>query len=37
VPKSILKQEIAIMSHPRSPIAANFSQIGKAILDLLKS
>lgn len=34
---SVLKQEIAIMSFPRSPIAANFSQIGRAVLDLKKS
>lgn len=36
VPKSILRQEIAIMSFPRSRIAANFSQIGRAVLDLKK-
>lgn len=36
VPKSLLKQEIAIMSFPRCPIAANFSQIGRAVLDLKK-
>jgi flagellar biosynthesis protein FlhG len=34
VPKSVLKQEIAIMGYPHSPIAGNFSKIGKAILDL---
>ena len=34
VAKSVLKQEIAIMSLPRSRIAANFSQIGRAVLDL---
>jgi flagellar biosynthesis protein FlhG len=34
VAKSVLKQEIAIMSFPRSRIAANFSQIGRAVLDL---
>lgn len=37
VPKSVLKQEIAIMSFPRSRIAANFSQIGRAVLDLKKA
>jgi flagellar biosynthesis protein FlhG len=36
VPKSLLKQEIAIMSFPRCPIAANFSQIGRAVLDFKK-
>jgi flagellar biosynthesis protein FlhG len=36
VPKSILRQEIAIMNFPRSRIAANFSQIGRAVLDLRK-
>jgi flagellar biosynthesis protein FlhG len=34
VAKSVLKQEIAIMSFPRSRIAANFSKIGRAVLDL---
>lgn len=34
VPRSVLKQEIAIMSSPRSRIAVNFSQIGRALLDL---
>jgi flagellar biosynthesis protein FlhG len=33
---SVLKQEIAVMSFPRSRIAANFSQIGRAVLDLKK-
>lgn len=32
--KSILKQEIAVMSFPRSSIAVNFSQISRAVLDL---
>jgi len=34
VPRSVLKQEIAIMSSPRSRIAVNFFQIGRALLDL---
>lgn len=37
VSKSILKQEIAVMSYPRSSIAANFSQMSRAVLDLKKS
>ena len=37
VPKSVLKQEIAIISFPHSRIAANFSQIGRAVLDLKKA
>ena len=37
VPKSVLKQEIAVMSFPRSRIAANFSQISRAVLDLKKA
>ena len=37
VPKSLLKQEIAILSFPRSRIAANFSQIARAVLDLHKA
>ncbi len=36
VARSVLKQEIAIMSFPRSPIAAEFSQISRAVLDLKK-
>jgi flagellar biosynthesis protein FlhG len=36
VPKSVLKQELATMGYPRSPIVANFSQIAKTILDLPK-
>jgi flagellar biosynthesis protein FlhG len=36
VPKSLLKQEITTMCFPRCPIAANFSQIGRAVLDLKK-
>lgn len=37
VPKSLLKQEIAVLTHPRSPLAANFSQIGRSLLDLKKA
>jgi flagellar biosynthesis protein FlhG len=37
VPKSVLRQEIAIMSSPHSRLAANFSQIGRAVLDLKKA
>jgi flagellar biosynthesis protein FlhG len=36
VPKSLLKQEIAIIGYPRCSIAANFSQISRALLDLKK-
>jgi flagellar biosynthesis protein FlhG len=31
---SLLRQEIAVMSAPRSRIAVNFSQMGRAVLDL---
>jgi flagellar biosynthesis protein FlhG len=34
VGQSLLKQEIAVMSSPRSRIAVNFSQMGRAVLDL---
>jgi flagellar biosynthesis protein FlhG len=34
VAKSVLKQEIAIMSAPRSGIASDFLQVGRAVLDL---
>ncbi len=37
VGKSVLKQEIAVMSFPRSRIANNFSQISRAVLDLKKA
>jgi flagellar biosynthesis protein FlhG len=37
VPKALLKQEIMTMNFPRSPIVANFSQIGRALLDLKKA
>ena len=37
VSKSVLRQELAIMSSPRSRIAANFSQVGRAVLDLKKA
>jgi flagellar biosynthesis protein FlhG len=37
VPKSILKQEIAITVYPSSRLATNFSQIGRAVLELKKS
>jgi flagellar biosynthesis protein FlhG len=34
VSKSVLRQELAVLTSPRSPLAANFSQIGRAVLDL---
>lgn len=37
VSKSILKQEIAVISFPRSRTAVNFSQISSAVLDLRRS
>jgi flagellar biosynthesis protein FlhG len=37
VGQSLLRQEIAVMSSPRSKIAANFSQMSRAVLDLKKS
>jgi flagellar biosynthesis protein FlhG len=36
VSKAILKQEMAVLAFPKSRISANFSQIGKAILDFQK-
>jgi flagellar biosynthesis protein FlhG len=33
VPRSILKQEIAVMAAPKSTLTRNFSQIGKMVID----
>jgi flagellar biosynthesis protein FlhG len=37
VSKSVMRQEIAVMSAPRSRMAADFSKIGRALLDLKKA
>jgi flagellar biosynthesis protein FlhG len=37
VGQSLLRQEIAVMNSPRSRIAVNFSQMGRAVLDLKKT
>jgi flagellar biosynthesis protein FlhG len=37
VPKSVLKQEIAIAAYPHSRLATNFSQIARSVLELKKT